>query len=193
VEFLKQGEWNERNEKGLVPKILCHICYESAQVRSLNRLSGAAAQTWDEFVDNSSAVLQKKQALLEETFQLGSHKRWDWDQDKAQLVFSNDGVAALLCDIAFVGSVSTKSNTWLWSWANFSLSAAVRASMGKVREFGEERDFPKLIIPKWPAEEVDGWEMSSAAVEVLGARGVYRTPSQNGFTFLAILNVRRAQ
>ncbi|HKQ14288.1 MAG TPA: hypothetical protein VJT80_12710 [Steroidobacteraceae bacterium] len=191
MEFLKEGEWNARNEQCLVPTILCHQCYEAAQTRSLERLKGRAEKVWTRLVVDSTAAARKKQDLLEKDFQIGKHKRWDWDQERAQLVFSNDGVPALLCDIAFVGSVSTVSNTWLWSWANFSLTEAVRAPMGGVREFGEARDFPKLVVPKWPAEEVDGWEMASVAVEVLGARGIYRTPSEWGFTFLAILDARR--
>lgn len=144
-------------------------------------------------IEKSQDAARKKQDLLEKTFQLGKHKRWDWDQEKAQLIFSNDGVPAVVCDIAFVGSISTVSNTWLWSWANFSLTEAVRGPMHKVREWGEEHDFPKLTVPKWSAEEVDGWEMSSVAIDLLGARGIYRTPGETGFTFLAILNARRAQ
>ena len=191
VAFLKEGEWNERNEKGLVAKILCHRCYEAAQATSLRRLKGRAAKAWDALVTASAESLHRKQALLEKRFELGKHSRWDWDQDKAQLIFSNDGVPAVHCDIAFVGSVSTVSNTWLWSWANFSLTEIVRTPMRKVREYGEKHDFPRLTVPKWPAEEVDGWENASVAVEVLGAKGVYRTPSETGFTFLAILKARR--
>jgi len=193
VEFLKEGEWNERNERGLVPKILCHNCYEAAQARSLGRLQGGAAAAWNELISVSALALRRKQELLERALQLGKYKRWDWDQQMAKLIFSNDGDPGVICDIAFVGSVSTVSNTWLWSWANFSLTATVRNPMEEVREFGEERDFPKLTVPKWPAEEVDGWEMSSVAAEVLRAQGIYRTPGQNGYTFLAILNARRTQ
>jgi hypothetical protein len=193
LEFLKEGQWNQRNEKGLIAKMLCHKCYEAAQARSVGRLRGNAEKAWSGLLADSIAAAQRKQQLLENDFQLGRHKRWDWDQEKAQPVFSNDGIPALRCDIAFVGSVSTVSNTWLWSWANFSLTEAVRTVMEKVRAFGEARDFPKLIVPKWPARETDGWEMSSVAIEVLGARGIYRTPSQSGFTFLAILEARGLQ
>ena len=193
VEFLKEGEWNEKNEMGLVAKLLCHNCYEAAQARSLERLHGSAEAAWNELREQCGIALRRKQDCLERDFQLGKLKRWDWDQQTGQLIFSNDGVPAVICDIAFVGSVSTVSNTWLWSWANFSLTETVRDPMDKVRVFGEERDFPKLTVPKWPAEEVDGWEMSSIAAEVLHARGVYRTPAQYGYTFLAILDAQRAQ
>ena len=69
----------------------------------------------------------------------------------------------------------------------------VRIPMDKVREFGEAHDFPKLIVPEWTAEEVDGWEMSAIAADVIKAKGVYRAPVQDGFTFLAILDAKSVQ
>ncbi len=188
--FLKEGEWNERNEDTVIPKILCHKCYEAAQARSVDRLTEKVAETWAALVKESTEALRNKQELLDKEFELGKHKRWDWDQEKAQLIFSNDGVPAVQCDIAFIGSISNVSNTWLWSWANLSLTEGVRVPIERVREFGEANDFPRLTIPKWPAEEVDGWEMSAVAADVLKAKGVYRTPSKNGFTFLAIRDAK---
>ena len=44
-------------------------------------------------------------------------------------------------------------------------------------------------VQQWPAEEVDGWEMAGVAAHVLGAQGVYRVPSANGFLFMAIMGV----
>ncbi|MBO0719471.1 MAG: hypothetical protein J2P41_01525 [Blastocatellia bacterium] len=131
-----------------------------------------------------------KQQSLEEKFDISKHKRWDWSQEKAELTFSNDGIPAVRCDIVFIGSVSHISQTWLWAWANFSLEDAVRIPLDKVREFGEAHDFPRLTVPMWPAEEVDGWEMSAIATNLIGAKGVYRAPSENGYTFLAILDAR---
>jgi hypothetical protein len=193
VQYLKEGEWNEKNEEGLVAKILCHGCYETARASSVDRLTGKEARAWATIVKKSTEALRKKQRSLERNFELGRHKRWDWDQEKAQLIFSNDGIVAVQCDIVFVGSVSTISDTWLWAWANFGLTDAVRAHVNRVREFGEARDLPKLTVPKWAAEESDGWEMSAIAADVLKAKGVYRTPSQTGFTFLAILDAKWVQ
>lgn len=192
-EFLKEGEWNEANEKSIVIKILCHNCYEAAQSRSVDQLTGEAAEAWAVLIKESTKALRRKQQSLEKKFELGKHKRWDWDQEKAELIFSNDGVPAVRCDIAFIGSVSKVSKTWLWAWANFSLIDVLRIPIDRVREFGEAHDFPKLIVPKWPAEEIDGWEMSAIAADVIKAKGVYRAPSQNGFTFLAILDAKWTQ
>ena len=100
---------------------------------------------------------------------------------------------AVIAKVDFIGSVSTKTNTWLWSWANPSLLDTVRSRTTSIREVGDDRDFPHLTVPKWPAEEADGWDMAAVAAHVLDAQGVYRTPDDYGFTFLALSNMRFAQ
>jgi len=136
--------------------------------------------------------LCSKQDLLESQFSLSKHTRWDYDQATGLLTFSNDGIPAVISNIEIVGSVSTVTDTWLWSWANFHFLPNVRTQIVAVRDFGEKEDFPQLTIPKWHADEVDGWEMSAIATHVLDAKGVYRVPTGKGFLFMAMTNVRFA-
>ena len=64
--------------------------------------------------------------------------------------------------------------------------------MVAVREFGEKNGFPRLTVPKWQADEADGWEMSAIAAHVLDAEGVYRVPTEKGFLFMAMTGIRFA-
>jgi hypothetical protein len=193
IVFLREGEWNDKNADGVDLKILCHFCYERAQGSSVGRLDGSRLTAWQSFVESCHQDLVAKQDKLSSEYSLSHHRRWDWDQERAELAFSNDGVPTVIANVEFIGSVSTKSNTWLWSWANPSLLKTVRSDITAVRDFGGDRDFPHLTVPKWRADETDGWDMASVAVHVLNAQGIYRTPGDNGFTFLALSNVRFAQ
>lgn len=187
TEYLKAGEWNDGNSACLDLQILCHHCYTANQAASVDWLTNGALEAWEDTVCNCHEELRAKQDALEAQFHLGTHKRYDYDQEQATLVFSNDGVPAVVANVEFIGSVSTKSNSWLWAWANFNFLHPVRTRMVAVRDFGEDKGFPRLTAPRWTAEEVDGWEMASIAVHVLGALGVYRVPSANGFLFMAIM------
>jgi hypothetical protein len=95
-------------------------------------------------------------------------------------------------DIQFVGSISTVSDTWLWSWANDSVDPELAASMVTVRDYGNEHGFSQLTVKKWHAHEVDGWEMTAIAALLLKARGAYRSPAEDGFTFMVMTDVRWA-
>jgi hypothetical protein len=191
--FLRDGEWNDKNEGEVEISILCGHCYDRKLGDSVGRLEGDALGAWRAFVDECQRQLRRKQEDLSRLYSLWAHKRWDWNQERGEIVFSNDGLPAVIAKVAFVGSVSSKSETWLWSWANQHVLDAARARVVEVRDFGEKRDFPHLIVPKWAATEIDGWEMTAVAAHVLGADGAYRTPKEAGLTFMTLSEVRRAQ
>jgi hypothetical protein len=191
--FLEQGEWNEKNEARVPIEILCCKCYEEGKAKSVDYLPRKQERAWRSFVSECVDELKRKQEALRRDFALGLHKDWNWDQEKAELVFSSDGVPAVVAPIEFVGTISTVSDTWLWSWANFSLLDNVRGRIGAVRDLGEEQEFPRLSVPKWSADEGDGWEMAAVAAHVLNARGAYRTPDEHGFAFMVLMSAHKVQ
>jgi hypothetical protein len=126
----------------------------------------------------------------EKEFRLSTYERFDWDQWRGELVFSNGGIPMVVAQIQFVGTISTQSNTWLWAWANRSYLEPLRWSSSSVRDFGKENGLTKLTTANWAAEEVDGWEMTAIAARLTEARGAYRSPRENGFTFMIFTDLR---
>ena len=184
LEYLKEGEWNDNNEPNLKIKLVCHHCYESFRSQSAGILEGADLERWNAFVSDCYDELLAKQEALES--ELDDHDGWSWDQGKGELTFSNDGTPVLIAKVDFIGSLSSQSDTWLWSWANFHLHENARQRMEDVRSLGEEEGFPRLFVPKWAAEESDGWVMAAIAAHVLEARGVYCNPGDNVTSFFLI-------
>jgi hypothetical protein len=185
--FEREGEWNENNEGEADIGLLCGRCYEDGIARSVGRLQGAALAEWESFLDARCASLQAKQDAMNGRLNLNAYPRWDYQQENGELVFSGGAGPDLVAQVEFVGTLSTASNTWLWSWANFSLLEPVRSRIGAVRDLGEERGYPHLTVPKWHADMHDGWHMTAIAAEVLGALGAYRVPSESGYIFMIIL------
>jgi hypothetical protein len=183
-----EDDWTDAFAAHASFKLVCAYCY--ARIREKNWSQDERA--WGSLVASSFRYLQMRQNALTLDFDLGRHERWDWNQERAELVFSNDGKPAVICDIVFAGSLSRKSGTWLWSWANASLVDAVKAPMLEIRDFGEERNFEKLAGAQWAAAEADGWEMTAIAAKYLGAIGAYRTPGENGFVYAVITDARWA-
>ena len=152
-----------------------------------------ASQQFVELVTKAHGYLTTRQDELRERFALGTWPRWDWDQGTGQLVFSAAGVPKVVADIQFVGSVSNKSGTWLWSWANPHLDPRWTRDILEVQRFGEAHGLWKLTTRKWEADEVDGWEMTSIAAYILQAKGAYRTPGQTGLTYMILTSLRWAE
>lgn len=183
------GDWTDDLVKEADIKLVCMLCY--ANIRAKNFVQDDAA--YEEFLDESIDYLDAKQQAIVAEFKLDQHARWDWHQDTAQLVFSNDGKPTLICDVVFVGSISTTGESWLWSWANESLAEGVKTRMREVRGFGEEQRFNKLAGAFWPANADDGWHMTAIAARLLNAIGAYRTPDDNGFVYMVITRAGWAQ
>lgn len=190
--FQKEGAWNENNEGTAKIKMICTGCYEAGIASSVDCLEEEIIESWRKTVAECHGNLCAKHELLASRFSLSEHKRWDYDQETGLLVFSNDGVPAVIADIEVIGSVCSISDTWLWSWANFHLLANVRTRIKAVREFGERSGFPRLTVPKWRADQCAGWEVSAIAADVLEAKGVYRAPTDNGFLYMAMTDIRYA-
>ncbi len=142
-----------------------------------------------ELVTTAHKRMTECQDHLRKQFHLNEWPRYDWYQETGTLVFSDPSGPKLVAEVEFVGSISTRSDTWLWAWANDSVDEKVKARICRVREYGEEHGVPQLTTDQWHAHEVDGWEMTSIAGYLLGAKGSYRTPMNNGFTYMLIMDV----
>jgi hypothetical protein len=126
-------------------------------------------------------------------FDIDSFEHWDYDMDKETLTFSHKGVAKVVATIQVAGSISNKSKTWLWGWANQYFPENVIRALSVVREFGEKHGIQKLTRDKWAATVEDGWEMSAVANRLIKGKGVYRCPTDNGFLFLILTQIDRLQ
>lgn len=141
-------------------------------------------EEFEQFEHESYEYLKARQEILPHEYGMGKFERWDYYQETGEFVFSDAGVPKLVADYQVVGSVSTVSNTWLWSWANPSILESVKKDMHLVRRFGEEHGLTALTEEKWPADELDGWAMTNVSARLLNAEGAYRCPGENGALFV---------
>ena len=147
----------------------------------------------DDYMHESVHLQMETNEQYLRQFGIGSFERWDYDMDKGTLTFSHKGVPHVVATIQVAGSTSDKSNTWLWGWANQYFPKNVTSALSVVREFGEKHGIRKLTQDRWEATVEDGWEMSAVANRLIGGKGVYRCPTDNGFLFLILTQIDRLQ
>jgi hypothetical protein len=144
------------------------------------------------FLTDAHEYLKARQAELQRDYKIGSYPRYDWYQDRGELVFSDHGVEKVIARMQIVGDVSNTSHTWLWSWANPTIDNDISAQILLVKRYGQRHGIHRLVEAKWPADEVDGWEMAAIAAKLLHAKGAYRSPATGGPVFLIMTDVRWA-
>lgn len=180
------GEWNERSEAFADIKIVCTQCYMNSRERNWIEDKDAAS----DYIIECFQYLQEKHQLLINTYKIDTFDRWDWHQETGKLLFSHEGKLRVEADISFSGTLSTKSNTWMWAWANESLTETIKTKSAVIREIGFDSGFQKLACGIWPADEYDGWEMTAVLAKELQAIGAYRTTDDYGFTYMVITDIR---
>ncbi|HXW56371.1 MAG TPA: hypothetical protein VEJ67_11520 [Candidatus Cybelea sp.] len=127
--------------------------------------------------------------LCEKEYHISSWPKWEYDLDRGTLAFTRDGVLKVLASIQVVGTTSISGGTWLWGWANESLTPKVTAQLAKVRVFGETENIPELTKAELPDDEYLGWGMTAVAAKLLAAKGAYRCPGENGFVYVIYSSV----
>ncbi len=140
---------------------------------------------FEEFIHPLVHESQDKNEKFRENY--GQHARWDWDEERSTLTFSDPERPSLEIDVAIVGT--TEGMSWEWSWANKNIPQSSKMDIEKVREFGESQGYHKLTKGFLEADEYTGWEMTAIAVKVLDDPGSYRFPTEHGYCYLVYRSV----
>ncbi len=145
---------------------------------------------FDQFEHEAHEYLKSQQEILKSKYKISGYD-WYYDQDTGEFTFSANEIPRVIADFQVVGTLSTISNTWLWSWGNSSILENVKKDLQIVRQFGKEHNLRELVQPRWDADEFDAWAMTNVSARLLNAQGAYRCPDDNGFMFVIFTNVRR--
>lgn len=122
-------------------------------------------------------------------FHISSWPRWDYDLERATITFSEKGVPKVVASIQVVGTTSRAEGTWMWGWANDCLPPNAIKDVKRVREFGQIESIAELIKSELPDDEYLGWGMTAVAAKLLDAKGAYRCPDDNGFTYFVYSSI----
>ena len=125
-------------------------------------------------------------------YKISTWPRWDYQLDAGTLVFSEGEIPKVIASIQVVGTTSKASKTWRWAWANTSLPSHVKEKAREVQQFGKIEGLNRLTEPQLPDDEHLGWEMTSIMARIIGAKGAYRCPDDNGFIYFVYTDLNFA-
>jgi hypothetical protein len=117
--------------------------------------------------------------------------QFEWNTEKAEIVFSSEGVSIVRADLQFVGSIAGGKRTWLWGWANESIPPAATSRLAQIRQYGEEQGFSKLTEPKWVPEDSDGHDIMIVSAWILGAPAFFHDHAGNAALFFVLDRFQR--
>jgi len=188
--LLEEKGWNDRSEAFAHIMVVCHNCYLDARARNQMMM---AKTDFAALLQESCEYLKTRMEQVEVEYKLSSYERFDFDDDSDELIFSSQGTPKIIAKYQVVGTISSISNTWLWSWANENIPEETKSLIRCVRSFGETNALDRLTTAKWNADEVDGWEMTSVAAKLVSAEAAYRAPIEHLFIFVILTEIRWAE
>jgi len=141
------------------------------------------------FLDGSMEALRLQTAAHQGTWHFGEEVRWDFAQDTGELVFTFPKMM-VRAPAQIIGSFDSRAATWMWAWANPSVSASLTRDAVRVREYGEKHRIRRLTTAQWPAAELDGWQMTALAGRLNESNGAYRGPAGSTFVFFTFEEVK---
>ncbi len=134
-------------------------------------------------VKNSFNYAEEQQDKIIKDFFLTAYPNFNINQTTGLFIWGDENEAKVEAEFEAVGSFSEIDNSWLWAWKNDTLEQKIKSEIIKVKNYGEQNKFEKLIIPYWGAIEKDGYEMAVISANILKAKGFYRIPFENGIQF----------
>jgi len=147
-------------------------------------------QEFQDYLRQCNWAMRAQMDQNEKEFRLSTYPRFDWDQWRGELVFSAAGTPKVVARIQIVGTLGSKSGAWFWAWANSGVLEAVRQSVLRTRNYGNEQGIQRLIQPKWAAKESDAWEMTALTFRLTDAKGAFKCTSPEGSTFVVFTDIR---
>lgn len=108
---------------------------------------------------------------------------WILDQDQGLLLLGDD----LVLPAQILGSVSDRSRTWLWAWANPSVETSLTKHARRAQEIGTERSIEVLTDPQVNLGSIPDVPLLVLAVTgALGADAYYPCPYPGGAAYLTV-------
>jgi len=191
------GEWTDAAAKQADIELLCTHCYVEARDRNgavppLGRGEKPRLSPEEEkrLLRGACRAGQRCQDAATARWGLGDYARWDYDSGAGTLTLSKGQRAPLVADVRLVGSYSTRSSTFQWSWVLYPDGNAQVDEVAQLRAFGEVRGVSLLTTELRECDEAEAWEMTTLAGYLLGCQAFYRAPFDHLYWFMLLRNFR---
>lgn len=148
----------------------------------------APEKDFEAYSNRCSNEMSSLQNDFMQLYDISSYEHWYYDHGIGAFHFKADNGRNLYFKYVDVGSFSTKTNTWNWSWDNQSTPGHVKSRLKKVQAFGVINNYDRLTTGLINGDEYTGWELTTVAAKLLSAIGMYRIPHEHLFIYFVFVN-----
>lgn len=139
-----------------------------------------------EFAKKSTEEFNAVQNEFRAKFKIDDYANWHYNQATELLTFST-GDDQINFKYLTIGTFSEETNTWMWAWKNSNSTEKNKRETIEIKEFGEEKQYQKLIEGHFESDQFDGWEFVAISRQILGGIGGYSVKSDHLQIYMLVL------
>ncbi|RVU86390.1 hypothetical protein EOL70_02780 [Leucothrix sargassi] len=143
------------------------------------------------YIDNCFADLESKQDYLEEQYGFSSFEEYQFDFDKEEMYFINNGKVQETATIVPIGSFDSQSGGWVWGWANEAFPEALRAKSEQFKTLEEITGSNLFTHVSAEIDETMSWEIAGMALNLLRGDGVYCNSTDTTQYFYVVSKMKK--
>lgn len=147
-------------------------------------------EQFDNYLDECYEKLESKQQKFLESYEIDRFDEYWYDQEHGILQFKIDNQVKLEFNVVFIGSWSSLSNSWMWSWANESMIDSARSESVFLKGLQNKTGSEVFANPFFECDEEMAYELTAFAVDYSNAIGMYMSPDESSSLFMAVISPR---
>ena len=144
---------------------------------------------YTEFAQLELNKLIKIQDKFKEKYKTDLFENWFYESECSILRLYNNDEDEIFFKYIPIGTFSKNSETWMWAWYNESSIEPNKNETLRIKQFGIENNYQKLIDGTFRSDEFDGWEFLSISFPILNGIGVYKVNSDNLEKYMLLTEV----
>ncbi|MCL2174530.1 MAG: hypothetical protein FWB73_00655 [Treponema sp.] len=130
-----------------------------------------------------------RQKKLLELYGLQNYKDFWYSQTTETLQFKTDGKVEIEFEVIQIGSWSSISDSWMWAWANDSVTEKTKQKSAKIKELAEITGYDIFSLEAFEAKESIAHQLTAISANYLNAIGYYIAPFVELKLFFALTKV----
>ncbi len=140
-----------------------------------------------EYVKKCCQVMEVKQAVFEERYDLAQYPIYWGDEDSIILRLRSDNTVKYEFKVVFIGT-HTQEDRFTWSWADQSLSDGARERSAKIKQLSEKTGFDQFEKPIIEMDPPNLEKVIPLVLDHLNAIACFIDKSKEPFVFIAIMD-----
>ncbi len=148
-------------------------------------------EEFDNYLEKACDEHDEKYQFLIDEFGIGSHDSFVVEYENELLQFFKKEKCVVEARILPIASHIPEKSNLVWFWSNRNIPETLREKCSTVKKLYDVTGYDLFKNPSAECDEAMAWEIAAMACKCLNAKGVYRIPHSNLYSYVLITDIQK--